>query len=240
MASWGDVAVGEMRPTFDHPSKSAVLGLVAAALGLKRTDDEDQRALATGYRFAVRLETAGSMLRDYHTAQVSSGKKARGAATRRDELAHPDSKIETILSRRDYRSDARATACLWHASADPRWSLSEMKTALQQPTFTLYLGRKACPLSLPLAPRVVEAESLRAAFRQMSLDPFTADALFDDEPDVRFYWEGNRDEGFSEEQLLEDVQRRDQPKSRARWQFARRREYLATTPHRELEGSSSD
>ena len=49
MASWGDIAVGEFRPTFDHPSKSAVIGLIAAAMGIRRDEEERQRELAAGY-----------------------------------------------------------------------------------------------------------------------------------------------------------------------------------------------
>ena len=48
MASWGDIAVGEFRPTFDHPSKSAVMGLIAAAMGIRRDEEERQRELAAG------------------------------------------------------------------------------------------------------------------------------------------------------------------------------------------------
>src|SRR6266699_2816470 len=70
MCSWGDIAVGEVRPSTMHPSKSAILGLVAAALGLKRPDtvrDENERTtlevahstLAHGYGFAVRVDAPG-------------------------------------------------------------------------------------------------------------------------------------------------------------------------------------
>ena len=241
MASWGDVAVGEMRPTFDHPSKSAVLGLVAAALGLKRSDTEEQRALAEGYRFAVRLEAPGVMLRDFHTAEVPSGKNMPAhVQTRRDELGVVKHKDNPIVSRRDYRCDARATVCLWRANDDPRWSLDALAEELQTPSFLLYLGRKACPLALPLRPQVVEAESLRAAFRQMPMDAFTH-SLFDGEPpEVRFYWEGEADEGFSDDQLLDEVERRDQPVSRTRWQFARRTEKLASVSHDELNSPDAD
>ena len=47
MASWGDIAVGELRPTFDHPSRSAIVGLLAAALGIRR-DEEEQAARPVG------------------------------------------------------------------------------------------------------------------------------------------------------------------------------------------------
>lgn len=235
MASWGDVAVGEMRPTFDHPSKSAVLGLVAAALGLKRSDTEEQRALAEGYRFAVRLESAGVMLRDFHTAEVPSGKRLPAhVQTRRDELGAVKLKDNPILSRRDYRCDARATIALWSANDAPRWPLDKLADELQAPSFLLYLGRKACPLALPLHPQVIEAKSLRAAFRQMPMDAFTRSFFRDEAPEVRFYWEGEADEGFSDDQLLDEVERRDQPGSRTRWQFARRTEKMASVSQDEL------
>jgi CRISPR system Cascade subunit CasD len=240
MASWGDVAVGDMRPTFDHPSKSAVLGLVAAALGLKRSDHEAQRALAEGYRFAVRLESAGVLLRDFHTAEVPSGSRSAHVQTRRDELDAVDHSNNPIVSRRDYRCDARATIGLWNASDPPRRPLDALAAELRTPSFLLYLGRKACPISLPLAPKVVEAESLRAAFRQAPMDAFTR-SLFGSEPsEVRFYWESEHDEGFSDDHLLDEVERRDQPMSRTRWQFARRTEKMASVSHDELDFPDPD
>src|SRR5256885_4103212 len=69
MCSWGDIAVGEVRPSTVPPSKSAILGLIAAALGTKRPNmahDDAERsaleathsALAQGYGFAVRVGCA--------------------------------------------------------------------------------------------------------------------------------------------------------------------------------------
>src|SRR5215470_15857056 len=100
MGSWGDIAVGEVRPSTVHPSKSAILGLIAAALGIKRpntTRDDTERsalevahgALAQGYGFAVCVDAPGVPLVDYHTAQVPSsgtGRNRRQFATRHDEL----------------------------------------------------------------------------------------------------------------------------------------------------------
>jgi len=240
MASWGDVAVGDMRPTFDHPSKSAVLGLVAAALGLKRSNRKYQRILAESYHFAVRLESPGVMLRDFHTAQVPSGSLPAYIETRRDELSIVEADDNAITSKRDYRCDARATICLWSISNEPKWSLSELAETLRAPSFVLYLGRKSCPLSLPLHPQVVEATSLRAAFQEAPMDAFTRLLFEDSRADVRFYWEGAADEGFSDAQLLDEVERRDQPVSRTRWHFARRKEKMASLPFDEftLEGSN--
>ena len=46
LASFGAIAVGERRPSWDRPGKSAALGLIAGALGLDRSDEDAHRALA--------------------------------------------------------------------------------------------------------------------------------------------------------------------------------------------------
>ena len=53
MASWGEIAVGEYRPSRDYPSKSAIIGLVAAALGITRDDEDRQLALSEALGFGV-------------------------------------------------------------------------------------------------------------------------------------------------------------------------------------------
>jgi CRISPR system Cascade subunit CasD len=101
MASFGGVAVGERRDSWERPSVSALLGLLAAALGVDRSDEATHTALALSYRFAIRIEQPGDPFADYHTAQVASQRKGRRFATRANELAVDD--LETILSRREYR-----------------------------------------------------------------------------------------------------------------------------------------
>src|SRR5438093_259536 len=51
---------------------------------------------------------------------------------------------------------------LWARMAT-RWSLGQFVEALRRPHFTLYFGRKACPLGVPLDPRVIEAGNPRSA-----------------------------------------------------------------------------
>jgi len=115
LAAWGDIAVGEIRPSVIRPTKSAVLGIVASALGLRRDQEDEQRKLAVGYGFAVRVDQPGEPLTDYHTIQVppSSEVRNRGMYTRKDELAVDKDKLETILSTREYRMDFISTVVLW-------------------------------------------------------------------------------------------------------------------------------
>lgn len=164
LSSWGEVAVGEYRPSAEYPSQSAIQGLLAAALGITRDDDAAQTALHTGYRLAVGVLSQGRLLRDYHTAQVPSRTdlKKRPHATRRDELSLPKQDLNTILSSRDYRQDAAALVAVQIVSTPP-YSLMLLAKALKTPKFVLYLGRKSCPIGVPLHPCILSADTISAA-----------------------------------------------------------------------------
>ena len=165
LAAWGEPAVGEYRGSANHPGESALLGLLGAALGITRDDEAALQALQAGYRFAVGVQSSGTLLRDYHTAQVPSRSDLSGRpqATRADELALPRHKLNTILSTRDYR---QGSACLVAVQAVEQapYDLHALATALRTPRFVLYLGRKACPLAAPLWPQVVAGDSVSSAF----------------------------------------------------------------------------
>ena len=167
LSSWGEPAVGEFRGTATHPGQSALIGLLGAALGLDRGDEAAHAALRDGFGFAVGLLSSGSLLRDYHTAQVPPrpALKGRPHATRRQEMAVPKRDLSTILSTRDYRQNAASLVALQaRTSANPRFSLAQLAAALREPQFTLYLGRKVCTPGAPLWPQLLNANSAQAAF----------------------------------------------------------------------------
>jgi len=228
MSAWGDIAVGEFRPSYAHPSKSAVLGLLAAALGIRRDEEAVHQAMASSYGFAVRVDAAGSPIRDYHTAQVppaGSGRRKKTFATRKDELAVPKEELGTILSSRDYRCDSLYTVCLWSVGDSSRFSLAQLEAALAKPTFTLYLGRKSCPLALPLQPQVLQASDVREAFHSARFEDMNFLKSLPSSETVDVYWEGVEADGYT---AVHTIERRDSPLSRRRWQFAVRSEHYAT------------
>ena len=221
MAAWGDVAVGETRPSAVHPSKSAILGLVAAALGIRRDDETLHNCLHSSFGFGVRVDTVGELLRDYHTAQVPPQRRKVSYYTRRDELKGDG--LYTILSSRDYRTDSCYTIALW-AQGEPPYRLNEIESALRQPRLTLYLGRKSCPVSLPLHPRLIEAQTLKAAFDQFGDDDAPwLEPLRQANDLTHYYWEA-LDESLSGMASSMRYQRRDSLRSRARWQYLEREE----------------
>ncbi|HEY0929904.1 MAG TPA: type I-E CRISPR-associated protein Cas5/CasD [Gemmatimonas sp.] len=164
LSSWGDIAVGERRGTWEMPSRSATIGLVGAALGVRREDHVTQQELATAFGIGVRMDVAGTTMEDFHTAQSVSRLNMRrsGARTRAAMMAHKDR--VTMLSRRAYRCDALFTSMLWLERTSSPWSLSDVKAALQEPKFALYAGRRANVLAWPLFPELLVADSLAAAF----------------------------------------------------------------------------
>lgn len=235
LASWGDTAVGEYRPSIEYPGQSALLGLLAASLGLKREEEESHAALANGYGFAVGVLSAGRLLRDYHTAQVPGqvALKKRPHFTRRDELAVPKQDLHTILSTRDYRQDASCLVAVQAWEHAP-YTLTELALALAKPRFVLYLGRKSCPPAAPLHPLVVSANSANAAMdvyraaiegerqkhppRQGHL-PLEALA-----PISKLVWSDGVLAGASAHLT---ATRKDRPIRRSHWQFGDRAEHIA-------------
>ena len=223
MSSWGDVAVGEYRPTMNYPSKSAVLGLLAAALGIRRHENDKHAALHNGYGFASCVLGAGELLRDYHTTQVPAG--SRSYATRRGELCYDHLKLSTILSQRDYRMDSLSLVALWEKESSP-FSLQQLQENLIQPQFTLYLGRKSCPPALPLNPHVVQEKTLKLAFVKYPCDKVVLNTKQLRDKLVGYFWE---QDGIDESDLgfkaVMAYPRRDQLINRSRWQFTTRDEY---------------
>lgn len=238
MASWGEVAVGELRGSADRPTRSALLGLLAAALGLRRDQEEDHEELAASLRFAVAVDSPGVPLVDYQTAQISRPRKGSVVATRNRQLDDARHALNTVLSQRDYRCDATYRVVVWPAEESTRWPLQELARALERPTFPLSLGRKSCPPALPLHPQVVTAPSI-------------AEALAEAEAEIRkhsdtapwwrlskgsagarpLYWEGDRDVAGIEPNQV--THRRDDPVSRRRWSFRDRREFAGSLPGRQ-------
>jgi len=121
LASWGAPAVGEQRPTAPYPSRSAVLGLVAGALGLVRGHPR-QADLRRSYGFAWRLDGSSKLLVDYHTTQVAEAValKKHDPTSRYEAMILAGSRIATVLSSREYLQDHQARIALWSRTPEPR------------------------------------------------------------------------------------------------------------------------
>lgn len=140
LQSWGADSKFETRKTNREPTKSGVIGLLAAALGLARDEDQALQCL-NGLHFAVRVDQEGQLLPDYHTAnnptpeQVQKGQKCKASQTK------------TYVTRRYYLSDAIFLVGL---ESEDEALLQQLQQALTHPVYPLFLGRRSCPPTLPL------------------------------------------------------------------------------------------
>ena len=141
MMSWGDHSRFTIRDTRREPTKSAVIGLLCAALGRPRREPvADLVALKMG----VRVNQEGLVQCDYHTVM--------------DSIKSSGSKGDTVISQRYYVADADYLVGL---EGDPT-KLEELDRALQSPCWQLYFGRKSFVPSCPVRVEVVDAPLLGA------------------------------------------------------------------------------
>lgn len=152
LQSWGEGSKFETRKTNREPTKSGVIGLLAAALGLRR-DDAAGLARLNSLHFAVRTERDGSLLVDFHTANREEDRK-KGKAP--------------YVTYRHYLQDAVFLAGL---ESEDAVLLQELETALHHPVYPLYLGRRSCPPTLPLCLGIREGALLDVLKTEPSLVP---------------------------------------------------------------------
>jgi len=223
-ASFADEPGNTTRKTSDMPTRSALLGLAAAALGIRREDAEGQRALGMSLVTASALLEPGSLLTDFHTFQ-SLNQAAKGATTRAAALRNTGH-VETSITRRDYRTDALWQGAYRRSGRLDGASLHALAKAFRQPHFALYVGRRACPLSHPLNPKVYDAADVRQAFIAQAQD---TNALAERRPQRVSLEDRNDAPGANHPS---QHRRRDDPLDRSiRWTFGMRTEWrLAHAP----------
>ena len=138
MQSWGTTSRFDQRDTSKEPSKSGVIGLLAAALGIDRENWADLKRL-TELSMGVRHDRSGVPKRDYQTAGCATADtiiKADGTQAK-----------EGVVSDRFYLADA---AFLVGMESDDRGLLEKCNAALRDPAWPLALGRKSYVPSEPI------------------------------------------------------------------------------------------
>lgn len=161
LQAWGShEAKFVIRRTMDAPTKSGVIGLLLAAMGIGRTEARNDwldwlGALSMG----VRIDRPGIRWWDYHT--VGAKMQMRTAAG-----GH---KPGAMLTRREYLCDASFLVALQGESE----LIAELEGALQKPKWTIYLGRKCCPPSRPILEKDARGEfnDLRTALASKPWQP---------------------------------------------------------------------
>jgi CRISPR system Cascade subunit CasD len=155
LASFGEAPGNALRQTADMPTRSALIGLAAAALGIEREDAARQSELFRALVTASGLYQSGYPLEDFHTYQTLN-KAAKGAATRGEALQNKKH-LETSITRRHYRASGLWQGAYRLSDQPGSVTLEALKEAFKKPHFVPYLGRKSCPLCLPLNPQIIDA-----------------------------------------------------------------------------------
>ncbi|MET8139997.1 type I-E CRISPR-associated protein Cas5/CasD [Sphaerisporangium sp. NPDC005288] len=132
MQSWGIRSRFTIRETTTEPTKSGIVGLLGAALGIPR-DDSKRLSRIAEFRMGVRVDREGILERDFHTAQNVPTTAGTGH--------------RTVVSERYYLADALFLVVLQGADAS---LLSEAADAIQRPHWPLCFGREAFLPARPL------------------------------------------------------------------------------------------
>lgn len=141
MMSWGDHSRFTIRDSRREPTKSAVIGLLCAALGRPRWEPIADLATLT---MGVRVNQEGVVQCDYHTVM--------------DSIKSSGSKGDTVVSQRYYVADADYLVGL----EGDRSLLETLDDALRAPCWQLYFGRKSFVPSRPVQIGVVDVSLLDA------------------------------------------------------------------------------
>jgi CRISPR system Cascade subunit CasD len=156
LQSWGFASRFQRRTTGLHPTKSGILGLICAAMGLAKGSEEERGtlpALVALKMTSAAVPRSGShdrtaelpvrRLEDFHT--VLDTRRADGSMNR-----------DAVITYRQYLLDARFGIIL----QGDRALLERVAPSLQDPAWGVWLGRKSC---IPAVPVLVGLEESRDA-----------------------------------------------------------------------------
>lgn len=155
MQSWGASSKFGDRGTLDAPTRSGLLGMLAAACGIDKNDETSDRAwLARAAKLSVTVLAfrRGDRMTDYHTVGARYDKD--DPWQRRMIPTKPDGKPRgTDLTNRDYLMDSIFGAVL---SGDDAL-VDEMAAGLANPIWGVWFGRKSCIPTEPILAGVFDS-----------------------------------------------------------------------------------
>lgn len=170
MVAFGDIMIDSLGPIREAPAVSAISGLLANALGLRREQSSALSRLQERLVIACRLDQVGSRLTDFQTAQL--GAKDRWWTTDgtvQERAGGPNTFDSPHIRERDYNCDVRMLVLLRLRDTAEAPTLDDVAHAVQWPARPLFLGRKCCLPSAPLFVGFVDAVTAFEALRSVPL-----------------------------------------------------------------------
>tara|TARA_R110001599_G_C12275790_1_gene662322 strand:+ start:10781 stop:11431 length:651 start_codon:yes stop_codon:yes gene_type:complete len=149
MSAYGLQTFDVHRRVNHFPTRSAVIGLLGASLGIERSECQQLHQLSQRLTIAVQVNNVGEKITDYHTVQ---------------NFRSPQGKIQknTKPTFREYWCDSEHSFAI---TADAEL-IEQLAVAVKSPIFTLYQGRKSCPLTRPLFENIVDSDNPANALKQ--------------------------------------------------------------------------
>lgn len=153
MSAYGLQTFDVHRRINHFPTRSAVMGLLGAALGITRESHNELFQLSQSIRVAVQVNHSGEKIVDYHTVQ---------------NFRSPQGKIQsgTKPTYREYWCDSEHT----FAITGEEQVVDSIASKVKRPKFTVFQGRKSCPLTRPLFEEITDDENPANALKNHGLE----------------------------------------------------------------------
>ena len=136
MQSWGYESRFDRRTTLSYPTRSGIIGMICAAMGIDRIDTEGLK-IFEDMRMTSYILQYGSQIIDFHT--VGGGYDLKTERQNMSQIAGGGTP-KTVLTNRNYLCDAKFGVVL----EGKRDALGEIAIALQNPRWGIWFGRKTC------------------------------------------------------------------------------------------------
>ena len=141
LQSWGTSSKFGERTTGNFPTKSALVGMIAAAMGVERNDESSISMLAE-LKVDILSLTKPSLIHDFHT--IGGGYEDKGKKFKDFIPCTVKGKSRgTILTNRYYLCDAKFGVVI-SGNSD---LLKRIGESLRKPKWGMWAGRKSCMLS---------------------------------------------------------------------------------------------
>ena len=165
LQSWGHASRFQRRTTALHPTRSGIVGMLCAALGVEKGSDAEQDWLArldpervrvTVFAIPRRPKGADHELQirrmeDFHTVE--------GTRSAENKI-----KSDAVLTYRQYLLDARFGVLIEGSRA----MLRELHAALRDPRWGVWLGRKCCIPAAPIPRGIANSETEALGFLDLT------------------------------------------------------------------------
>jgi CRISPR system Cascade subunit CasD len=150
MSAYGLQTFDVHRKVNHFPTRSAIIGMLGAAMGITRAAHQELCALSEKLTIAVQVNNSGEKMMDYHTVQ---------------NFRSPQGKIQkgTKPTYREYWCDSAHS----FAITANEGVILQLLEKVKAPEFNVFQGRKSCPLTRPLYERLIEADNPANALKKL-------------------------------------------------------------------------